>query len=100
MNGLSAEGATPGEVAAKPSSDTFTLSRQIPVERGYDLVVCGGGPAGAAAAICAARLGAKVLLVEAMGCLGGTGTAALVNAFNPMGDGKRMIVGGGDARNR
>ena len=78
----------------EPNPDTFTLTRQIPVDRGYDLVVCGGGPGGAAAAICAARLGAKVLLVEAMGCLGGMGTAALVNAFNPMGNGKRMIVGG------
>jgi FAD-dependent oxidoreductase family protein len=83
-----------GLPAKEAEPDTFTLNRQIPVERGYDLVVCGGGPAGAAAAISAARLGAKVLLVEAMGCLGGMGTAALVNAFNPMGDGKRMIVGG------
>ena len=47
--------------------DSFTCSRQIPVERGYDLIVCGGGPGGTTAAICAARLGAKVLLVEAMG---------------------------------
>jgi hypothetical protein len=77
-----------------PSPDTFTLTRRIPAETGYDLVVCGGGPAGTAAAICAARLGAKVLLVEAMGCLGGMGTAALVNAFDPMGDGERMLVGG------
>ena len=35
--------------------------------------------------------GAKVLLVEATGCLGGMGTAALVNAYDPMGDGKRLI---------
>jgi hypothetical protein len=73
---------------------TFTLTRQIPVESGYDLVVCGGGPAGTAAAICAARLGAKVLLVEATGWLGGAGTSALVNAFDPMGDGQKMLVGG------
>jgi hypothetical protein len=73
---------------------TFHLVRDIPVENGYDLIVAGGGPAGSAAAICAARLGAKVLLLEATGCLGGTGTSGLVTAFDPMSDGERMLVGG------
>lgn len=72
----------------------YHFARRIPVEDGYDLVVAGGGPAGCAAAICAARLGAKVLLVEAMGCLGGMGTSGLVAAFNPMADGDTMVVGG------
>ena len=62
----------------------YTLQRQIPLERGHDVLVVGGGPAGTAAAICAARLGAKVLLVEATGCLGGMGTSGLVTAFDPM----------------
>jgi hypothetical protein len=39
-------------------------------------------------------LGAKVLLVEAMGCLGGMGTSALVSAWSDLADGERMIVGG------
>jgi len=73
---------------------TFRLVRDIPAEKGYDLVVAGGGPAGSAAAICAARLGARVLLLEATGCLGGTGTSGLVTAFDPMADGERMLVGG------
>jgi len=73
---------------------TYTLKREMLVEAGYDLVVAGGGPAGSAAAICAARLGAKVLLVEATGCLGGMGTSGLVAAFDPMGDGEKMLVGG------
>ena len=47
---------------------TYRLTRDVPVEDGYDVLVAGGGPAGSAAAICAARLGAKVLLVEATGC--------------------------------
>jgi hypothetical protein len=72
----------------------YVLQREIPVETGYDLVVAGGGPAGCAAAICAARLGAKVLLVEATGCLGGMGTSGLVTAFDPMADGQRALVGG------
>jgi len=73
---------------------TYTLQREIPVDAPYELVVAGGGPAGAAAAVCAARLGVKVLLVEAAGCLGGMGTSGLVTAFDPMADGKRMLVGG------
>jgi hypothetical protein len=72
----------------------YRFVREIPVEEGHDLVVAGGGPAGAAAAIAAGRLGLKVLLVEATGCLGGTGTSGLVTAFNPMADGEHMLVGG------
>lgn len=44
----------------------------------YDVAVLGGGPAGIAAAISAARSGAKTLLVERYGFLGGMSTAALV----------------------
>jgi hypothetical protein len=72
----------------------YVLRRDVPVEEGFDLLVAGGGPAGCAAAICAARLGAKVLLVEATGCLGGMGTSGLVTAFDPMADGTQMLVGG------
>jgi len=64
------------------------------MEESYDLVVAGGGPAGTAAAISAGRLGLRVLLVEATGCLGGMATSGLVTAFNPMADGAQMIVGG------
>jgi len=74
--------------------ETYPLRRDIPVEEGYDLVVAGGGPGGSAAAVCAARLGAKVLLVEATGCLGGMGTSGLVSSFGPVSDGERMLVGG------
>ncbi|MDA3797462.1 MAG: FAD-dependent oxidoreductase [Kiritimatiellae bacterium] len=72
----------------------YKLQRDILIEDGYDIVVAGGGPAGSAAAICAARLGAKVLLVEATGCLGGMGTSGLVTAFDPMADGEKGLVGG------
>ena len=74
--------------------ETYRLDRDVLMEEGYDLVVAGGGPAGSAAAICAARLGARVLLVEATGCLGGMATSGLVTAFDPMADGEKMIVGG------
>jgi hypothetical protein len=72
----------------------FILNRRIPVEDSYDVVVAGGGPAGAAAAVSAARLGAKTLLIEATGCLGGMGTSGLVTAFDPMANGKENLVGG------
>lgn len=73
---------------------TYTLQRTIRAEAPYDLVVAGGGPAGTAAAVCAARLGLKVLLVEATGCLGGMGTSGLVASFGPVSDGTRRLVGG------
>lgn len=73
---------------------TFELTRKVKIESEYDLLVAGGGPGGSAAAICAARLGAKVLLVEGTGCLGGMGTSGLVTAFDPMANGERALVGG------
>ncbi|AJY75611.1 FAD-dependent oxidoreductase [Paenibacillus beijingensis] len=47
----------------------------------YDVVVAGGGPSGIAAAIAAAREGAKTLLIERYGFLGGAGTAMMVNPW-------------------
>lgn len=47
----------------------------------YDVIVCGGGPSGTAAAIAAGRLGAKVLLIERYGFCGGMATSALVNPW-------------------
>jgi 2-polyprenyl-6-methoxyphenol hydroxylase-like FAD-dependent oxidoreductase len=52
----------------------------IPTER-YDVVVAGGGAAGVAAAVGAARLGARTLLVERYGFLGGAATNALVLSY-------------------
>ncbi|MCP4246496.1 MAG: FAD-dependent oxidoreductase, partial [bacterium] len=66
----------------------------LPASRSVDVLVVGGGPAGCAAAIAAARHGAKVLLVERFGFLGGMATAALVPAFCPFTDQVKPIVRG------
>ena len=49
----------------------------------YDLVVIGGGFAGVAAALAAARGGAQVLIVEKSNCLGGAAVNCLVNPVMP-----------------
>jgi hypothetical protein len=56
-------------------------ARHTPVLGEYDVVVLGGGPAGIAAAVAAARAGRSTLLVERYGFLGGMGTAAGVTNF-------------------
>ncbi|MGI9425426.1 MAG: FAD-dependent oxidoreductase [Hyphomicrobiaceae bacterium] len=53
-------------------------ARQVPVVAEAEVVVLGGGPAGIAAATAAARTGARTLLLERYGFLGGMGTAAMV----------------------
>lgn len=69
-------------------------SREIPLNNSYDVIVIGGGPAGCAAATSAAREGAKTLLIEASGMLGGMATKGLVEAWTPYSDGIRIIYGG------
>ncbi|MDX9883547.1 MAG: FAD-dependent oxidoreductase [Prolixibacteraceae bacterium] len=49
-----------------------------PVKGKFDVIVCGGGPAGVVAAIEAGRSGAKTMLIEANGCLGGVWTSGLL----------------------
>ncbi len=68
--------------------------RKTPVASEVDLLVCGGGFAGVAAAVCAARLGAKVLLLERYGFLGGLVTTSLVITTPPSDNGINLEIGG------
>ncbi len=60
----------------------------------YDVIVIGGGPTGCTAAASAAREGARTLLIESTGMLGGSGTGALVPAWCPFTDKKQVIYRG------
>ncbi|MBQ7322003.1 MAG: FAD-dependent oxidoreductase [Clostridia bacterium] len=77
-------------------ADRLIYTKEIPSLGHYELVVLGGGPAGVCAAIEAARNGAKVLLIEGSGMLGGMATTGLVGPFmtNYDREGERPTVGG------
>ncbi len=67
---------------------------EVPVLGEYDVLVCGGGPAGTAAAIAAGRLGAKTLLIERYNHLGGLASGGQVVLLPKFVDTERPIVGG------
>ncbi|MBN1590870.1 MAG: FAD-dependent oxidoreductase, partial [Pirellulales bacterium] len=56
-------------------------ARELPVLGSYDVLVIGGGTAGAPAAISAARAGAKTLVVEYLHGLGGVGTMGAISKY-------------------
>lgn len=58
---------------------TIREQLETPIKGQYDVIVCGGGPTGVCAAVAAGRQGARVLLIERLGCLGGMWTSGLVN---------------------
>ncbi len=64
-----------------PLLEARSESREVTAR--YDVIVAGGGTAGSVAAIAAARMGARTLLVEEQGFLGGTATGALVTPLMP-----------------
>ena len=70
-------------------------AREIPIFDEVDVLVVGGGPAGTAAAVASARIGARTLLVERHNHLGGLATGGLVIWIDRMTDwdGKKVIRG-------
>lgn len=69
-------------------------ARDIPIFDEVDVVVCGGGPAGWAAAVASSRGGARTLLVEDLISLGGAATNGIKGRFGPFHDQEKFIVGG------
>ena len=73
---------------------SYTYTKTLETRYDVDVCVVGGGPAGVAAGIAAARQGAKVLILESQGFFGGCGTAALVPAFMQFTNGVDFMAGG------
>lgn len=70
------------------------ITKNAPIVGEYDVVVCGGGPAGFIAAIAAARNGARTALVERYGFLGGMATMGYVNPVSVFTYNNSQVVGG------
>src|SRR5687767_13382302 len=79
-----AAGIQPPALAAKSTQgatsvpEAIDYRKTVPVTAETELLVVGGGPAGIAAAVAGARNGARTMLVERYGYLGGNLTAGLV----------------------
>ena len=91
-------GRSPSGNPNLPSKTIEEPARQVPLYGEYEVVVLGGGPAGIAAAVAAARAGRRTLLIERYGFLGGMGTAAGVTNFcglhaNVHGEMHRVVQG-------
>ncbi|MFC1453796.1 FAD-dependent oxidoreductase [Verrucomicrobiota bacterium] len=70
-------------------------SRQLKVAGAFDVIVAGGGMAGVAAAVAAARNGAKTCIIEKQCTLGGLATLGNVTIWLPLCDGKgRQVIAG------
>ena len=90
MTGISRKGFILGSFAAAGGVTRGTVAqgggfgepaRNLPLTEDADLIVAGGGPAGIAAAITAARMGKRVRLFEAHGALGGIWTTGLLGCI-------------------
>jgi len=77
-------------------AESLTYSKEVPVAATADVLVVGGGPAGIAAAVASGRNGARTVLVERFGFLGGNATAGLVGPFMTSYslDGKEQLIRG------
>ena len=88
--------ALSGDVTTPEAQTQLEFHHQLPTGDPYDVVVCGGGPSGTAAALAARRAGLKVLLIEGQGQLGGMGVSGLVSHWlgGRSSDGRQWVVGG------
>ncbi|MBR0467036.1 MAG: FAD-dependent oxidoreductase [Clostridia bacterium] len=70
------------------------FKREVPVSGKYDVVVCGGGPAGIGASLAAAREGCKTLIIERFGFFGGMATAGYVDPMSEFAYNGSLVTGG------
>lgn len=74
----------------------YEVQREIPVICEADICVVGGSATGVFAAVRAARLGARVAIVEKTNCFGGNATNGLMAVWHSLysTDGKRQVIAG------
>ena len=87
-----AHGEKTAAVVSKGGAHRYV--RNLDTAYDVDVFVAGGGPSGVAAAVTAARCGAKVFLAESTGAFGGMATAAFVPAFAQFTDGVNFLADG------
>lgn len=92
---LAAPSASGAAAAAGPAT-IVEPARTVPVAHECDICVIGGSCTGVFAAVAAARLGAKVAIIEVNGFFGGVATASLVNLWHSTTDigERRQIIAG------
>ena len=73
---------------------SVTYTCNLIVAESYDVVVCGGGPAGVMAALAAATQGASVAVIERLNCFGGLATSGLVAPISEFNKNGRRIING------
>lgn len=84
-SGLEADGAeTKSDIGSAATDFVEEQPRKTPVAHHCDICVIGGSCTGLFAAVAAARLGAKVVIVENHGFFGGVATASLVNVWHSL----------------
>jgi hypothetical protein len=91
LGGTAAGAADPSQPESPRNEVVF--QRRVSIRHEVDVFVAGGGPAGVAAAVAAARQGARVFLAEQNTCLGGMGTAGMLPLFMAYSDGIRNLAG-------
>ncbi len=97
--GAGASGRGRADEPAEPAAGAAAIREEprfTPVVAECDLCVVGGSATGVFAAVAAARLGARVCLIENLGYFGGVATASLVNIWHSVFDtaGERQIIAG------
>ena len=93
--GLPGTGCVSTDAAFLGADGVLEPAREVRIAGDADIIVAGGGPAGISAAIGAARQGAKVVLLEAKGTVGGIWTNGLLGCligFNSSGFDREILA--------